>query len=71
MRSLFRLAHRLDAFRADRLLFSINALGLKIDLEFSLGGDIGMGSALAGFGSAAANVTSCHMIAKKIADSRA
>ena len=46
----------LQAFGADPYILSADFFGLKIDGHRSFGGDVGMGAALGGFGSAAADL---------------
>jgi len=48
----------LEAFRADFFSLAVDLLGLEIDGHGSFGGDVGVGAALGGAGSAAADLAS-------------
>jgi hypothetical protein len=59
---LFFFIGCLQALSTNFQIFSVNFLGLKIDGHGSFGGDVGVGAALGGFGSAAANLAnSAHV----------
>jgi hypothetical protein len=62
-KSLFGLlALRFQAVGADLQILSTGFLGLKIDRHRSFRGNVGMGTALGGFGSAAADLAdSAHI----------
>jgi len=59
---LFGLRFVLQAFRAYFQIFAVYFLGLKIDGHGSFGGDVGMGAALGGFWSAAADLAESRHI---------
>ena len=59
---LFLLSGSVDTFRTDFQILAVDFFRLKIYSHGSFGGDVGMGAALGGFWSAAANLAdSAHI----------